>query len=328
MKNRTNIILKEILEKIEPTNEEIGNIKTKLKEFLTDFRKNIKKKKIKAEIFIGGSFAKNTIIKKEHYDIDIFARFDKKYREKNISAITKQALSGIKNVAEIHGSRDYFKVKANHSVVIEIIPVLKISNPKDAENITDLSYFHVKYINKKIKSKKLNDEIRIAKAFCHANNAYGAESYISGFSGYGLELLIYYYKNFINFIKVVSKTNTNDKIIIDIEKNYKNKKDILLDINSAKLSSPIILIDPTYKQRNVLAALSQETFDNFRESCRNFLKNPAIKDFEIKKLNLEEAKSRAKKNKNELIILKATTDKQEGEHCRKQTCEILQASQG
>ncbi len=313
--SKTNAVLKEILEKIQPTNEEIGNAQAKLKEFLDLFRKNIKKKKINAEVFIGGSFAKNTIIRKENYEIDVFVRFDKKYKDKNISNITRQALGGIKNTQEIHGSRDYFRVKVNHSVIIEVIPVLKVSNQKDAENITDLSYFHVQYINKKIKNKKLLDEIRIAKAFCHANGSYGAESYISGFSGYGLELLIYHYKTFMNFVRAMAKINSNnkDKLIIDTEKHYKNKSQILLDVNSAKLNSPIILIDPTFKQRNVLAALSQETFDGFREACKQFLRNPSTKAFEIKRINFDDVKNKAKKNKRELIVLKATTDKQEGD---------------
>ena len=60
-------------------------------------------------------------------------------------------------------------------------------------------------MNKKVRSKKILDEIKIAKAFCHANNCYGAESYINGFSGYGLELLVYYYGGFLRFIKAVSK---------------------------------------------------------------------------------------------------------------------------
>jgi len=53
--------------------------------------------------------------------------------------------------------------------------------------------------------KKILDEIRIAKAFCYANNCYGAESYISGFSGYALELLVYHYKSFLKFIKSMVK---------------------------------------------------------------------------------------------------------------------------
>src|SRR3989304_5692218 len=311
MSSTINSVLRQVLEKTQPEKEEISHIQEKVKEFLTVFKAHLKKKKVSADVFIGGSFAKNTMIKKEHYDIDVFVRYDKKYREKDISSITKQALVGIKNVQEIHGSRNYFRVKANHSYLIEVIPVLKVSNPKEAGNITDLSYFHVKYIDKKIKSKKLLEEIRIAKAFCYANNVYGAESYISGFSGYGLELLIYHYKSFINFIKAMAKAK--DKIIIDIEKFYKNKKDILMDVNSAKLHSPIILIDPTYRQRNVLAALSEETFGRFKLACKSFINHPDEKAFEMKKLDLEEAKNKAKKNKNEFIVLKATTEKQEGD---------------
>lgn len=299
--------------KIEPGREELEDIQKKLKEFIDAFKANLKKKKINAEVFVGGSFAKKTIIKKDHYDIDIFVRFDKKYRGKDISKITKQIFSKNKNVQEIHGSRNYFRIKASPSFFMEVVPVLKIRSPKEAENITDLSYFHVQYINKKVKNKKLLDEIRLAKAFCYANNVYGAESYVSGFSGYGLELLIYHYKNFLNFIKAMSKIDTKNKTVIDIEKHYKSKNQALMDVNHAKLASPVILIDPTHASRNVLAALSYETFNNFRQAAKDFLRNPSTAAFEIKKMNLEDAKENAKKNKHELIILKATTDKQEGD---------------
>jgi len=63
-----------------------------------------------------------------------------------------------------------------------------------------------------------------------------------------------------------------DKIVIDIEKHYKNKQAVLMDLNSSKLHSPIILIDPTYKERNALAALSSETFRKFQEVSLKFLK--------------------------------------------------------
>jgi len=139
MTNKINSVLAEVLGKIVPEKEEIFEIERKLKEFLSDFRKKIKKKKIDAEVFVGGSFAKNTIIKKEYYDIDVFLRFDKKYANKDISGITKKILSRTKKVQEIHGSRNYFRVKISQSFFIEIVPVLKISNPKEAENITDLS---------------------------------------------------------------------------------------------------------------------------------------------------------------------------------------------
>ncbi|MEJ2268137.1 MAG: hypothetical protein P8X70_03615, partial [Nanoarchaeota archaeon] len=154
-------------------------------------------------------------------------------------------------------------------------------------------------------------EIKLAKVFCYANNCYGAESYIRGFSGYGLELLIHYYGSFLKFIKAISKAK--NKIIIDIEKHYKNKNEILMNVNNSKLKSPIILIDPTYKQRNVLAALSKETFTRFQKVCRKFLENPSIKDFEIKEIDLEKIEKNTKNKNYEFILIKAETKKQQGD---------------
>jgi tRNA nucleotidyltransferase (CCA-adding enzyme) len=303
-----NLILKKVLEKISPEKERIRFMEKELRSFLTKVNKNIKKFKINAEIFVGGSFAKKTLIKKKVYDIDLFLRFDKKYPEKEFSSLSKKVLSGIK-FTTVHGSRDYFKVDVNSWFCFEIVPVLKVKKYEEAKNITDLSYSHVKYINKKIKSQKILDEIKLAKAFCYGSETYGAESYIQGFSGYALELLVYYYGSFLKMLNALLKQN-KEKIIIDIEKHYKKKQNILLDLNGAKLESPIILIDPTYKERNALAALSNETFLKFQKAAKKFLKNPSEKDFEIKKIDLEKIK---KNSKGEFILVEFKTSKPEGD---------------
>lgn len=308
---KINKILNEVLNKVEPPKEDLKIINNSLKDIVQDLKSRIKKQRIKAEVFIGGSFAKGTVIKKDNYDVDLFIRFDKKYKE-DLSKLTAKLIKGMKNVSVIHGSRDYFRIKVSPDFFIELIPVVKVSNPKQSDNITDLSYSHVNYIKRKVKSSKVLDEIRIAKAFCYANNCYGAESYINGFSGYGLELLVYYYKTFEKFLKAMIKLDEK-KEIIDIEKHHKNKQTILLDLNEAKLLSPIILIDPTFKQRNALAALSQETFDRFKKSAKKFLKNPSIKAFEVEKTDLEKIKKDAKAKKNEFILIEIKTKKQEGD---------------
>ncbi len=308
---KINSILTEVLQKIEPPKEDLKIIDNSLKEVLLELKARIKKHKIKVEIFIGGSFAKKTVIKKDKYDVDVFLRFDKKYKE-DLSKLTAKILKGIKNLSVIHGSRDYFNIKVSPDFFIELIPVVKVSNPKQAENITDLSASHVKYIKNRIKSSKTLDEIRVAKAFCYANNCYGAESYIHGFSGYALELLVYHYGSFEKFLKAMVKLNEK-KEIIDIEKHFKKKSTVLLDLNEAKLLSPIILIDPTFKQRNALAALSDETFERFKDSSRKFLKNPNVKAFEVKKTDLDKIKKSAKKNKQEFVLLEIKTNKQQGD---------------
>ena len=311
MKKNENI-LKEILGKSNPSEEDIKHIKNNVKEFCDKIKKEIKKRKINAEIFVGGSFAKGTVIKKDHYDVDVFLRYDKKYKNEEISSLTEKILGKSKDILVIHGSRDYFRINYGKNFFIEVIPVKKISNPKEYENITDLSYLHVKYINKKVKSQKMLDEIKIAKAFCYANGCYGAESYIHGFSGYSLELLVYYYKGFMNFVNAMAKIG-KEKEIVDIEKKFKNKKSALMDLNSSKLNSPIILIDPTYKQRNALAALSEETFIKFQKSCIEFIKNPSVKHFEVKKVDIIKIKADTLKKGQEFIEIEALTNKPQGD---------------
>ena len=124
-----NSVLKEVLKNIEPSKEEAKLIENSLENFKKIIQKNLKKQKIKAEIFVGGSFAKETVIKRDKYDVDLFVRFDKKHKE--LSEITKKLLKGVKNTKSVHGSRDYFQTRIKPNFFIEIIPVRKIKNPKD-----------------------------------------------------------------------------------------------------------------------------------------------------------------------------------------------------
>ena len=312
MKKNINQILKNVLDKINPSKEELDSMNKSVKIFISELEKKLKTAKINAEVFVGGSFAKKTMIKKGLYDIDIFVRFNEEYKGKDISKVLEKFIGKGKNVSLIHGSRDYFKIEPEgKNFFMEIIPVIKVKNPKEAENITDLSYFHVNYVKKKLRTEKMLDEIKIAKAFCHANKCYGAESYINGFSGYALELLIINYKSFLSLVKAIIKLE--DKKIIDIEKLYKNKLEINMNMNSAKVTSPIVLIDPTFKERNALAALSGETFENFQEVCKKFLKNPSMEMFEAREIDFEKEKKNAKKNNFEFILLESKTDKQKGD---------------
>ena len=205
MKNNINKILKQEIELIKLDKDTLKNIESVSNNFCKELKNKLKKKKIKADVFIGGSLAKNTLIKRRDskYDIDNFVRFDAKYGEdKDISSILGKVLEGW--AEKIHGSRDYYQIVIN-GITIEIIPVLKIKKPSEAKNVTDLSYFHVNYVLKKIRmNRKIADEIKLTKAFGHAHDCYGAESYIKGFSGYAIELLICHYKNFLKLAKEIA----------------------------------------------------------------------------------------------------------------------------
>ncbi|MEM1577714.1 MAG: nucleotidyltransferase domain-containing protein [Candidatus Pacearchaeota archaeon] len=261
------------------------------------------------EIIVGGSVAKGTTIKSDKYDIDLFFLFNKK--EEDLSKKLEKCLNKIKFLEingekykfkffKVHASRDYFIFQffyKDKKINLEMIPVLKIDNPNEAKNIMDFSPLHVKYIKNKF-NDKLKREVKILKAFTKAANCYGAESYIRGFSGYGLELLILKYRSFINLLKNAVKWKP--VVYIDIEKYYKNKNDALKKFNPSKLG-PILLVDPIKPDRNVLAALSNENFNKFINFSKSFLSNPSKKFFKKKILDENKLIKKAKIKKAKFL---------------------------
>jgi tRNA nucleotidyltransferase (CCA-adding enzyme) len=275
----------------------------KLEESTKIIIKKLKKAGLNATI--GGSLAKKTLIRKPKQDVDLFVQLK---NEKEIEKFYSKINSMDKNCQRLHGSRDYISLNFGE-IHFEIIPIVKFKKPELAENVTDFSLTHVNFIKKEIsKNKKLSDEIKLAKAFCHAQNVYGAESYIGGFSGYALEVLVCYYGSFTKFLKEISKEK-----IIDPKKQFKNKNEVMKELNQSKLISPIILIDPTYKYRNVCAGLSKETFEIFLNSAKEFLSRPSAEFFKKKEFNSEEFTKKAKKQNLSVIKLDLSTEKQEGD---------------
>lgn len=234
----------------------------------------LKKEKVNAVCVRGGSTAKGTFLKND-YDVDLFVRFQK--TENNISDLLESVLKKEFNVERVHGSRDYFQIKGD--LLFEIVPVKKILDYREAENVTDMSPLHVDYVKKHV-SKELADEIRLAKQFCKSAKVYGAESYIKGFSGHILDLLIIYHGSFEKFVKAA--VNWKPKVIFDLEKHL---KDPLKELDDAKIHSPLIIVDPVQPNRNAAAAMSKEKFDMFIERCKTFLLHPSEEFFKIKALS-------------------------------------------
>lgn len=308
-----NEILKREKEILIPKNEDLKKLNDNIKELVSLLEKEIKKQKINVDVFIGGSFARGTLLKIDKCDIDIFVRFD--WKIDDISSLLERIVNGMSKgrglkIVKIHGSRDYFRIEKD-KVIFEIIPVYKIRKPREARNVTDLSYFHVNYVKRKLRRIKLAKEIISAKRFCQAQRVYGAESYIQGFSGYALECLIIYYKSFLKMLRELVKVE--DRVILDPEKHYRNKEEVLFSLNESRLQSPIILVDPTWKERNVLAALSKDTFKRFKDKAREFLKKPSMNFFEFIGIDADNLRKVAKSRKGEFVHSKIYTDKQKGD---------------
>ncbi|MBI2658098.1 nucleotidyltransferase domain-containing protein [Candidatus Woesearchaeota archaeon] len=270
-------VLGEILDDIRPEESYEKEIFERLNSIIKKINRG--RKSIKA--ILGGSGAKGTWLKT--FDADIFVLFDyKKFKDKSSKlsdTLEKILKKNFRNVSRLHGSRDYFQIKDNN-FTFEIIPILKINKAEQAKNITDVSPLHSNWVRK---HKKLINEMKLAKQFCQAQNVYGAESYIRGFSGYVCEILAVYYGSFQNLAKNAAKWR--EKTVIDVQRYYKGK-DIFKIVNTSKLVSPLIVIDPVQKDRNAAAALSIEKFDDFKKASVQFLKNPSKEFFAKKDMKL------------------------------------------
>ena len=291
-------IYPEVLSKIKPNETEQKKCEKITKLFLTTLNSKLKD----AKSILGGSGAKDTWLSGSH-DVDIFVQFDyAKFATQSgkLSDLLEKTLQKTFPKAKInrlHGSRDYFQLRYE-GIDFEIVPILKVTKPAQAKNITDLSPLHSLWVNKHAAKQK--DDIRLAKQFCKANGMYGAESYIGGFSGYVLEILVAHYGSFEKLLKASLKWK--DKDVVDPANHYP-KKDALFHLNSSKQHSPLILVDPMDKNRNASAALSRERFIEFKKKANEFLNKPAVSFFVKSDLSLMMLQKEAKQSKLYLAYL-------------------------
>ncbi len=241
-------------------------------DFIKELNELLTRFKIDAEAVIGGSWAKGTYLPNDH-DIDVFVRFNPKYSDSEMSNLLGKVLLNLGDPLRVKGSRDYFQIGLD-GFNFELVPVMRIDDPKDARNVTDMSPMHVEYVRKHIeRNPSLTDNIRLAKRFCKAAGIYGAESYINGFSGHVIDLLVINHGSFIELLKAASGS-WGDRLVLPVGADTSF-------LSKDKTLGPMIIVDPIQPNRNAAAALSKESFNRFKEVAKNFLDNPSDDYFKI-----------------------------------------------
>ena len=92
-----NPLLKKQASLLELDNETKRSLENKTKLLVSLIKEEIERQNIQAATFLGGSFAKGTLIKKDVYDVDLFIRFDWRYEDlsgllaKIVEKISKKA---------------------------------------------------------------------------------------------------------------------------------------------------------------------------------------------------------------------------------------------
>ncbi len=268
-------ILDEALRRITPEAARV----TEAARFVRELNAALARRNILARAMVGGSAAKGTFLKGDH-DVDVFVRFNRRAYGKRSAELSDLLAPALPAEAErVHGSRDYFQLQRD-GLLFEIVPVLSITKAAHAANVTDVSPLHVAYVLEKLKKRpRLAADIRLAKRFCKAAKVYGAESYIGGFSGHVLDLLVIRYGGFLELLKAATRWTA--PVVLDPANHH---KDPLFALDKAKRLGPLILVDPIQPERNAAAALSEERFARFTDAATAFLARPALKSFTVEPL--------------------------------------------
>ncbi|MDE1870835.1 MAG: CCA tRNA nucleotidyltransferase [Candidatus Micrarchaeota archaeon] len=264
-------LLREVLQNSKPTEMESQEVRTAINEVMGRLMKKTPKD---VEILLAGSAARGTQIK-GNSDVDIFLLFPRELKE---SIIEKKGLEIAKKIVNRKGGESYIVKYAEHpytrlilkdlNINVDIVPAYKIETAKERGTAVDRTQLHNEFVNSKLTGKQ-RDDVRILKVFLRSHNIYGAEARIEGFSGYLCELLIYNFGSFEELI--VGIANINLPLIIDVAKHHGTDTK---EIRKKFFGKSFIVIDPTDRNRNVAANVSDESLLRFALASRALLKSP------------------------------------------------------
>lgn len=238
-------------------------------------------------VFVG-SYARNTWLR-GNLEIDVFVFFPKEVKkeefERKIIDLGKKVLEKI----ELRYAEHPYVHGEVAGVNVDLVPCYRVESTDKIISAVDRTPFHNEWLKDRVKGKE--QEIRVLKQFLKANNLYGAEYKVRGFSGYLCELLVVFYGSFVNLISEAVKWTR--RTVIDVKRGKVTEGD------------SFFVIDPVDEKRNVAANLSLDNLAKFVHLSRKFLKNPSI-DFFIQKrriVDLEKLVSAMKKRSTEILVV-------------------------
>ncbi len=260
-----NNILKKVKEISIPNEKQRKKVDKVANQVFSLVNKEAGKHKSVVSVHFGGSYAKETWTQGK-IDIDVFVKFKSTTSEKNFEKVGKKiGFDSLKKFKPYVRYSEHPFVEANiDGVGINIVPCYDVKNGK-WKSAADRSTYHTEFMSEKL-TGVMKDDIRVLKCFLETNGMYGAEIAKQGFSGYVCEVLIYYLGSFENVLKKISKIQNNE----------------MIGESPRKFESPIVIIDPIDRNRNLGAAISIENVTNFILIARNFLKKNSISYFKEK----------------------------------------------
>ena len=262
-------MLKKILKKIKPTEEEKRAIEETCKELIQLVKKEFKDFEERVEVNVFGSVSRDTWLSHEK-DIDLFVSFPTLYTKDQLEdAATRVGRRILSNLEKRFAEHPYVMGEYD-GYSVEIVPCYLVEDATKRLSAVDRSPFHDAFVRGALKGRQ--DEVRLLKQFLKGIGCYGAEARIEGFSGYLCELLIIHFGSFEKVLTAAAGW----RIPVAIEMKGRGKV-------SGLLPSPMIFLDPTDRERNVASALSIQNLSLFIYAAKRFLESPRESFFFPKK---------------------------------------------
>lgn len=259
------LLQQKILRRIKPTRLEQERLNELVEKVLRKCRRAAKSLGFSVEFLVGGSFGKGTYLRGSS-DVDVFCRFSQEYLEETLSEKLAELLdcAGFVKRDKRKGSRDYYSLSLKTkdlSLRFEFVPLHFIQAPEEAKNSVDVSPFHVQFVHEHLKKNpSLADEIRLTKQLLKAQGLYGAESYIQGFSGHVVDILLCHFGSLCELL--TQARHWEEQICLRNTGTYCSSKDLEAEMEKEKFSS-LVLQDPCLPSRNAARALCDEKYAEF-----------------------------------------------------------------
>ncbi|MBR4448467.1 CCA tRNA nucleotidyltransferase [Methanobrevibacter sp.] len=286
-----------ILKDIKPTDEEKKHVDDVSSDIMDFLQKTCDSEDIKANVTLVGSVAKNTALKGKS-DIDIFIAFplntDKKYLKEKGLDLAHKCCEHFNSVAQHHFASHPYVTTDIEGCEVDIVPCYAIEDGSQLKSAVDRTILHTRYVKENL-TKGQEDEVLLLKRFMAMTGTYGSEFKVGGFAGYLCELLIINYGNFENTLKAAINWKYGE--VLNLEGH--GKPSIFKD--------PLIVIDPTDKNRNVAAALRLDKMAEFIQSARNYIFSDNKKDYFypiIRNLNKQDILDEFEKRNSDLIAIR------------------------
>ena len=248
-----------MLDRVRPSQAEREQLRLISRKIIEKIEQLAEERGIAVQAMLVGSAARETWLAQDH-DLDIFLGVPD---SGDLGEAMELARLAAPEHEERYAEHPYVHARVN-GFEVDLVPCYLVDDASRLKSAVDRTPFHTRYIVSRIAG--LEDEVLLLKQFLKGIGVYGSELKTGGFSGYLAELLVIYYRSFLDVLRAASFWRPNT--VLDLEGNAMRLHD-----------EPLIVVDPVDPNRNVAAALTLDKMLLFSAAARCFLVRPGLEFF-------------------------------------------------